>query len=109
MATSIGLLVSKGLKRRVASLLAVLSGLADTVPEVGFLVHYVNLVAGFFGITGVAHAAKAGTVMKFKATSTASFLVAFLAAAQAYPVLLPFVPLVQKLAFMFGVFGLVKN
>lgn len=102
-------LVSKGFKRRLASLLLVISGIAQTVPQAAPVLMFLNWAAGFFGIVGVAHAANAGTVKKYKAASVASIMAAFLLLAQTYPVLLPFLPLIQKIAFLFAVLGLIKK
>lgn len=109
MDTKAGALVSKGFKRRISSLLTVMYGIVQTVPAVAVVLPYLEWAAGFFGVTGVGHAAASGTLKKFKAASAASLLASFVAAAQLYPALLPFVPLVQKLAFIFGVFGLYKK
>lgn len=102
-------LVSKGFKRKLASLLLVVSGIAQTVPQATPVLLFLNWAAGIFGVVGVAHAANAGTVKKYKAASIASIMAAFLLLAQTYPALLPFLPLVQKIAFLFGVLGLVKK
>lgn len=109
MAINLSWLVSKGFKRRLSALLTVLYGIAQTVPQATPVVMFLEWAAGLFGVVGAGHAMAAGTVQKYKALSTASILAAFLLLAQAYPVLLPFVPLVQKLAFLFGVFGLAKK
>lgn len=109
MGTNLGWLVSKGFKRRLSALLTVLDGIVQTVPQAAPVLVFIQWAAGIFGVVGVAHAIPAGTVKKFKVLSTASVLATFVVLAQAYPPLLPFVPLVQKLAFILGVFGLAKN
>lgn len=109
MATNLGWLVSRGFKRKLASLLAIVAQLAQTVPGLGQVLVVLNYIAGLFGVAGVAHAAGSGTVTKFGAASIASVLAALLAAAQIYPALLPFVPIIQKLVLIFGVLGIAKK
>lgn len=97
---------SKGLKRKIASILAMLTALAMSYPFFGFLVPWFANIAAFFGVVGVGHAAVEGTVTTYKVGSIAALLAAVIAAMLQIPELAPYVPLVALIASFFGVANL---
>lgn len=100
------LVESFGLKRRIVALLAVLTELARTQPELNAYISIVEQIAGWLGIVGVAHAQTEGTVKKYKALSWASVFAGLIALAHFVPQLTPFVPFLYKLSAILGAMGL---
>lgn len=100
------LLISKGFKRLIAGLLAAVTAAVTVNPQLAFLAPYISYIATFFGITGLAVATYKGTLTKFKVPSLAAAFQVLLEVAKTIPSLLPFVPLLQMIAALFGVTAL---
>lgn len=95
--------VSSGLKRRVAALLTTLLGLLQAHPELAVLMPWVEAVATFFGLAGVAHAAKAKTIKGQKTVSLTALLPILVAAARNIPELHSFQGLITLLSALISV------
>jgi len=93
---------SEGFKRKLASVLSAILTFFQGVPGAAEVVTAVQYIAEFFGITGLLHAGKEGTVGRFKLASLSSFVVGLLAIAPYVPSLQPLVPILQKLAGFLG-------
>lgn len=93
---------SLGIKRYIASLLAALVEVLRAVPGTAESISAIELAAGFFGITGLTHAAGAKTVSKKKLASAASVVSALLALSYFVPALLPLRPYLEKVAGLLG-------
>lgn len=94
---------SLGVKRLVASLLSVIVEVLKAIPGAGEYITVVDMIAGFFGITGISHAAAIPGALTRKKLATASAAVATLTAVCLFiPPLAPFIPYLQKLAALFG-------
>lgn len=109
-ATPIAVVVkSTGLKRKIAGYFSAVLEILRYTPALTQFVPFVETVAGIFGVAGVAHAGAAGTIDKQKVLSLASIVAALVSAATFIPILLPYVPLLQKLAGILGAIGLGLN
>lgn len=100
------LLKSKGVKRLLASVLAVVVEALKQVPGAGAFVAPLELGAGAIGGAGLLHASVGGTANKFVTaglSSAASFLVLV---CYCIPRLLPLVPGIQSAAAALGVVSL---
>lgn len=93
---------SFGIKRLVAAILLPILELLKSIPGTGELIMAVEAIAALFGVTGLAHAAKARTISRKKLLSTAALLAILLEIAQLVPALHPYIPLLQKIAALFG-------
>lgn len=100
---------SKGLKRRLASLVSVMSSIAMSVPALAGVVPILQWVAAALGGVGVTHAVTEGTVGQAKAASWASIFAVLLALTTQVPAFAPFAPLIQVLATIFGTAGVVSS
>lgn len=96
------ILDSIGLKRRIASFIAILIAIASGNPELEPYVPVLVWIGSFFGVVGLTQAAVNGTLTKYSAASVASFFTILLAIAEFYPPLAPFISILQKLAALFG-------
>jgi hypothetical protein len=79
--------------------------LAQTVPQVQPIIVVLQWLAGLVGGVGVVQATAVGTLSQAKLSGIASILAALVAIAQFIPALAPYVPLLEKLAAMFGAMG----
>ena len=100
---------STGVKRRIASLIAVMSGIAATTPSLAGAVPLLQWLAAAFGGVGVGHAVTEGTVGTAKAASWSSIFSVLLALTTQFPALAPFASLIQVLAMVFGAAGVVSS
>lgn len=89
---------SVGLKRRIAAALSIVLYVISGIPGTEAIALAVQEVAGVFGLTGMVHAAKAGTVSRYAIISAVAVINIALAIAPFYPPLLPAVPALQKIA-----------
>lgn len=97
------LLASKGGKRLLASLIAVLTSVSMLIPGLGDAIVYLQNIAGSVGAAGVAHATEAGTLGKAK-VATLSSIFSFLVLLSHYvPALLPYTVILQQLAAGLGI------
>lgn len=96
------LLKSAGTKRNIASALSAIIGIASGIPQAAPVISVLQTVAGFFGVTGIAHAGVAGTLNKEKVAAITSFLAFVIALAPFFPILQPYVPYLQELAAILG-------
>lgn len=100
---------SKSLKRKIASYLSVLLELVRPIPELAFVVPTVEMLAGAFGVVGITHAAGGGTVKTYKVLSLGALFSVLVAAAHVIPQLAPALPILIKLAALFGAVGFGQN
>ncbi len=96
---------SSGIKRQLASILAVVISIASSVPGLEVLVGVLNYINVALGGTAVSHAVVAGTVTKHKLVTLASIL-SLIAGLGAYiPSLAPFIEILQQVAGLLGAAG----
>lgn len=93
---------SNGTKRLIAAFLSSLLEVLRAIPAAANFVSVIELVAGFFGITGISHAVLEKTVATKKLASFAAILAAVVALAQFVPQLQPFLPFLQRIAALLG-------
>lgn len=101
-------LSSIGLKRRLASFVALALNLAPQVPELAPAIPLLQYLGTLLDVTGVAHANAAGTTFapNAKAITIASYLRILIQASAAIPALQPYVGLLNTLAVILSAFGL---
>lgn len=93
---------SLGLKRKIASALAVVLELVRQIPEAApFIAILEQIIAGLGG-AAVAHASAAGTVNKFKLATVSSVLSFILGMSYALPALAPYRQILEKLSTIVG-------
>lgn len=97
------LLASKGGKRLLASLIAVLTSISMLIPGLGSVIVYLQSIAGAVGGVGVAHAASAGTLGAAKIASLSSIFSFLILLSHYVPALVPYVALLQQLATGLGI------
>lgn len=100
---------SQGLKRRIASLLAVVVELLQSVPGLEAYAAIVAQAAGALGVVGTGHAAAAKTLSKARLATLSSVISALLLLAPFVPQLAVAVPALQKIAALLGAAALVKK
>lgn len=93
---------SLGLKRLIASLLSVIVEVLRVIPGTAEAVSAIEVVAGFFGITGITHAGVKGTLTKKKLATAAAAVSALIALSHVVPGLQPLVPYLEKIAAFLG-------
>ncbi len=97
-----GLFESLGLKRYIASALSVVVEVLRAIPGAEGAVSAIEMIAGFFGITGIGHATVSGGIDK-KILATASSAIASLIALSYFiPALAQFRPILEKVAALLG-------
>lgn len=96
---------SYGLKRLIAAALSVLLGLVPVFPQAQLLINVLQWIAGLLGGVGVVQATAVGTLSQAKLSSLASVFAALVTIAQFIPALAPYIPLLEKLAALFGAMG----
>lgn len=101
-------LTSFGLKRRIVALISTLIGLSAAIPALLPFVPVLQSISAWLGGAALAHAAVSGTVLKpgVKSLSFASVLQLLIGVLATQSNLAQFVPLLQVLATILGIFGL---
>lgn len=100
------LISSLGLKRKLSALFAVLSKLIATVPDLAPFAPLLESIAAFFGITGVVHAGKKGTLTDAPLATIAAFFNALKLVAESVPALAPYVYIINAVAMVFNTLAL---
>lgn len=93
---------SLGLKRKLASALAVVLEVVRYIPEAAPFVAILEQIVAGLGGAAVAHASTAGTVSKFKLATASSVLSFLLGMSYAVPALAPYRAILEKLASLVG-------
>jgi hypothetical protein len=93
---------STGLKRLIASLLAVLYGLSSSIPGLNGLTGFIEMLAAAIGGVGVVHAVSVKSLSKSKLAGLSSILSILMLIAQYIPALHPYEPLIKQLAELLG-------
>lgn len=94
--------VSSGLKRLIASGLNSLLGVLLVVPDAAAYIAPIQQIAGFFGLTGLVHAAGSGTVTKKKLASASALVSLLLAASYFVPAIAAYRTALESLAGVLG-------
>lgn len=97
------LLASKGGKRLLSSLIAILTSVSMLIPGLGEVINYLQTIAGAVGAVGVAHAAEAGTLSKAKIAGLSSVISFLILLSHYIPALVPYTALLQQLAAGLGI------
>jgi len=106
MVTNTALDNSTGLKRKLSSLLTLLSGATAVVPFLSPLSALLQSAAGLIGAAGVAHATVAGTWQNKVLVSLASAVAALLTVSHYVPALQPYTGALQQVALILGSLGI---
>lgn len=93
---------SWGLKRLLSAILLPIVEVLKSIPGTAEIIAALEALAAVFGITGLAHATKARTVGRKKLVSIAALLAILIEVAQFVPGMQPYIPLLQKIAAIFG-------
>lgn len=99
------LLLSTGLKRKIATYLTAITALMVQYPDLQVSLPILQYIAGFFGITGIVHAINKENIPKFKLTSLVSLLGVLIAAAAKIPSLHQYLTLLEQIALVIAPFG----
>lgn len=98
------LLRSFGLKRYVASVLTAVAGILSASPEAAFLIPVVTQIAALFGLTGLVHAGKEGTLATdYHGLSLVSLFSILVYAAHTVPQLQAYEHILRLIASFLGV------
>lgn len=97
------LLASKGGKRLLASLIAVLTSISMLIPGLGDAINYLQSIAGAVGAVGVTHAVEAKTLKAHKVATLSSIFSFLILLSHYVPALVPYVALLQQLAAGLGI------
>lgn len=98
---------SLGLKRKLSALLQAAAGVAGTIPGLQVFAPSIQAIASWLGVAGVGHATLAGTA-KVNLHTVTAFFSALLLAAHSSPELAPFLPVIQLIATILGLFTSVQ-
>lgn len=101
------ILSSLGLKRQLSSLFQALTMIVMTVPGLQIFAPFLQWIASWLGIAGIAHATLAGTV-KVDCHTVTAFFAALLLAAQTNPELAVYLPVIKVIAYILGLFSSVQ-
>ena len=93
---------SFGLKRLIASYLSIIIEVLRAMPGTAEVISTIEVVAGLFGITGIAHAGATGDLTRKKISTAAAALAGLVFVARFVPALAPFIPILEKIAAMLG-------
>lgn len=98
---------SLGLKRKLTALLQAAAGVASMTPGLQVFAPFIQAIASWLGIVGIGHATLAGSAKVDLHTVTA-FFSALLLAAHGSPELAVFLPVIQMVATILGLFTSVQ-
>lgn len=93
---------SLGLKRIISSWLSTIVEVLRAVPGAAEYVSTIEVVAGFFGITGIGHAGVSGGLSEKKLATASAAVASLLMLSHFVPALAPFAPFLQKIAALLG-------
>lgn len=96
---------SSGIKRKLASIVAVLISLGSAVPGLDVFVGVLNSINAALGGAAVAHASATGTLGTYKLSGIASILTLIAGISSYIPVLAPYTAILQQIAGLFGAAG----
>lgn len=93
---------SDGTKRKIAAVLSVLLGIAGQFSGAAQIVSVIQWVASAFGVTGLVHAASAGTLAKYNLASITAAIATLIALLHWIPQAAPLIAPLQYLATLLG-------
>src|SRR4029079_8919909 len=93
---------SLGSKRYIAAALMALASILEASPETVFLLPLVDKLAAIFGVVGISHAAKSGSILKAPKLSAAAIFSILVAAADQIPALAPYLGLIHLIGSLLG-------
>lgn len=95
---------SQGIKRWLAAAISLVVGVAQVIPPAAPAVLALQHIAAFFGVTGLLHATKAGTVTKQVLLSAQAALTGLVAASVWFAPLVPYHATLAYLATLLGTY-----